>query len=80
MTKGYTIYTLCAVYIRDDRLSYTLTDMWAIVVTFCCCTTQIFVKSTCAVEKVGSMLHVKIMEKMNISLSCQLIVWTLHVY
>jgi len=37
MTKGYTIHTLGTVYIRDDRLRYTLKDMWAIVVTFCCC-------------------------------------------
>jgi hypothetical protein len=37
MTKGYTIYSLRTVYTHDDRLRYTLTDMWAIVVTFCCC-------------------------------------------
>ena len=37
MTKGYTICTLCTVYTRDDRLRCTVTDMWAIVVTFYCC-------------------------------------------
>jgi hypothetical protein len=36
MTKEYTIYTLCTVCASDDRLRYTLTEMWAIV-TFCCC-------------------------------------------
>ena len=34
MTKEYPIYTPCTLYKRDDRLRYTFTEMWAIVVTF----------------------------------------------
>jgi hypothetical protein len=67
MTKEYMIYTstLCTVYTRDDRLRYTLTEMWAIV-TFCCCEDILSLRKAdlhnFTVEKVGCMLRVKIME------------------
>jgi hypothetical protein len=68
------------VYVTRSRKCGLLLLLSVVVKKYACCAKQIFITSTYTVEKVGFMLHVEIMEKINISLSYQLIIITLHVY